>query len=1204
MRIKRLDITGFKSFMDRSVFTFDDGITGVVGPNGCGKSNVVDAIRWAMGEQSAKNLRGRGMEDVIFNGSETQAPLNMAEVSLTFRIEEQDVLSEPYSGFPEITITRRLFRSGESEYLINKTVCRLLDITEVFLGTGVGTKAYSIIEQGRVGLIVSSKPEDRRSLIEEAAGVTKYKSRRRAAERKMEYTEQNLLRVTDVVSELEKRLDQLSRQAKKAEKYRRLKSEVRELELHHASHRFLSLSKEQGDLLMRLSGLSSAEQDYLDQVRTLEATIDGRRSALEVETADLQGLQERVHALESGLQRDEQNLAYWEQDALKTNEQGTRARDELALLSTQQQDLVNRGEQLEHELHEISGTWRQDEVDGARVQDELKMMTLRQNELSISLDLERVQLVTLAAKAANHESNLASLGRQKTDLTSRKERAHAEAESLRADEARLDRARSEVAKLVNQCRQLTLELAERKGIEEAALIRTRQAFTENEVGVMALREELADKKSRLHSLEEIQRGYEGFDRGVRAVMLDAGEQARAQGIFGLVADVLSTSARLEKAFEAALGERLQTILVETRDQGLGLMNFLKGHAEGRSSFLPLESLPATCEQFNVDRSAPGFVAAAWEEVHCEDALLPVVRALLQGVLVFEDLEAAQTFQRHAAAGLSGGPAWTVVTLEGDVLRADGSMTGGLLEGPAVGALQKKREVAELGEEVLRLTERYQEVLTRHHQLQKQMVQTEDILKSLARNHHTEEMNLASQEKDLHRAAEDLTRLRERLGGIEAEDQHLAQALVTLELEEEANRGEVAHARADRAGREDRVRNLAEELTTLRGAADQKAAELTSLRIKVAAHTERGDATRRELERLLTQRRELSGRIGKLDASLSEGTGKLAELARRIEEARSSSEEARGQRDILGADLETRRGGHQTALGQVREQEAVLKDLRQRLDEVTQGVAQVSLRERELVLELMHLGEGVRERHQVELAEQLPAYRERALEEGGEEQVKELRGQLERMGEINLTAIDEHSEIEMRFNFLAGQKNDLESSLRQLREAIHKIDQTSRERFNQTFHAVNDKFQKVFPRLFGGGRAALVLTEEGTTGEQGVEIIAQPPGKKLQSVTLLSGGEKALTAVGLIFSIFLLKPTPFCLLDEVDAPLDEGNVGRYNDMVREMSKTSQFILITHNKRTMEISDTMYGVTMEEPGISKLVAVKLREALAHNGDLEVA
>jgi chromosome segregation protein len=832
-------------------------------------------------------------------------------------------------------------------------------------------------------------------------------------------------------------------------------------------------------------------------------------------------------------------------------------------------------------------------------QEELRRATSLQTDVSLRLEQERAGLVAIASRLANHESNLVNLARQRADLEARRAKNRAEADALRAQEHELDRARGDVARMVEASRHNAAEIAERKTHEEEALQRTREAFSENEIQVMALREELSDKRSRLASLEALQKNYEGFDQGVRSVMVRAGDQARQQGIFGLVADVITTTPRFDRAVEAALGERLQHVVVESRDKGLELVEYLKAHAEGRGSFLPVPQPEGVPPMQEPDFSRPGVVAHAIREVTFEEALRPVVQLLLGDVVIVQDMASARSYAE------AGGPQCTLVTMDGEVFRADGTITGGEREGSAVGALQKKREIAELAAEVARVEERYNEFLTRHYTLQKQMGQVENVLKGLAKNQHAEELNLASQEKDLHKAGEDLARVRERLGSLDAEDSQLAHAHGALLHEEENSRGEVTHGQADREGREERVRQLTTELETLKQRADAASAELTGLRIKVASGSERGEAARRELDSLVNQRREMEERISRLQATVREGSGRTAQQTRRIEETEATRATRVEEHRVAAEGLEQRRAAHTATSAEVKEQDTRFRELRGRLDELMQGLSQISLKEQQLALELEHLVAGIRERHQLELPLEIHNYHLLPpLAPEAEAELKDLRAQVEKMGEINLTAIDEHAELSKRYDFLNAQKQDLQASLVQLREAIVRIDATSRDRFKQTFDVVNEKFQAIFPRLFGGGRASLILTNEGPNAEPGVEIVAQPPGKKLQSVNLLSGGEKALTAVALIFGIFLIKPTPFCLLDEVDAPLDEGNVGRYNDMVKEMSKQSQFILITHNKRTMEVADTLYGVTMEEPGISKLVSVKIREATAANDNTSAA
>jgi chromosome segregation protein len=828
-------------------------------------------------------------------------------------------------------------------------------------------------------------------------------------------------------------------------------------------------------------------------------------------------------------------------------------------------------------------------------EEELRRTSELLAEVTRRLEAERKELVDVAARVANHESRLQALEQRRAELEQRMARLSGELDVLKAEEAQLESARREVLERVEQHRAVAIELTQRRGEEEASLERLREAFTENEVMVNALREELADKRSRLSSLQEIQRNYEGFDRGVRAVMLKVGSEPKQHGVFGLVSDVITAPPEFEKAIEAALGDRLQHVIVETPERGYELVEYLKGLSEGRSTFVPVPTEVADVlpplESPDVLAMAPGQVQVT------EDAVRPLLAQLLSGVAIVEDLEVARRL-----ATLH--PAYTFVTRDGEVVRPHGVVTGGVLEGPAVGALQKKREIAELVTEVTRVEERYNELLTRHYELQKQIGHTEGVLKGLEKNRHQEELSLAAHEKDLHQAGSSLVKLRERIAGLTAEQESLAGTMSMTAFELEAAKGELLHGQTDRALREDRVRLLSGELESLKARAEALTSELTSLKVKVASVSERGEAARQRVDALSRDVEELTERAGRLAMAKDEDEAHLRTLEARLAETVAERAARQEKLAAMKSDLDARKSEHAAAQAKVRDDEAGLKALREKLDALTQDLAAMTLKEREIAMELEHLASSVEERHQVSIVDAVHQYHHAPLlSADAQERLKELRAQIERMGEVNVAAIEEHQEIRERHAFLSKQQADLEASLAQLEEAIEKIDETSRVRFKETFDAVNEKFQQVFPRLFGGGRASLMLVQGNPGEEPGVEILAQPPGKKLQSISLFSGGEKALTAVALIFAIFLIKPTPFCLLDEVDAPLDDGNVGRYNEMVREMSKRSQFILITHNKRTMEIADTLYGVTMEEPGVSKLVTVKLREAAA-NTDQQVA
>ncbi|MFN7130820.1 MAG: chromosome segregation protein SMC [Myxococcales bacterium] len=1184
MRIKRLDICGFKSFMDKMTFQFDDHVTGVVGPNGCGKSNVVDAIRWVMGEQSAKNLRGRGMEDVIFNGSENKPPLSMAEVTITFYNDNPALLPAQYQGFPEISVTRRLFRNGESEYLINRTPCRLLDVTELFLGTGVGTRAYSIIEQGRIGLIVSAKPEDRRSLIEEAAGITRYKARRKAAERKMEHTEQNLLRVTDIVNELGKRLDSLNRQAKKAEKYRKLKAEMREIELHTASHKFLELNALMTQARAAMEGLGGEERELADKVLNAEAEIESLKARLIDEEKALSALNEQVHQLDNELKVGAANLEAWGREAEEQGRRAGEANRELGDIAVATSSLQTEKEVLEGERAALLGGGG--ELDRlTKAQKEYEALRLEEELTAHRLDEERSALVTALSRMAASKSQLENLVRQKADLELRIKRVEGERDELQARVLDLEKMRSENLQKLGTSRQMKLDLEARRAGEEEALERSRREFMEQEAKLIAAREELVDRRSRLNSLKEIEKNYEGYGRGVRAVMLKAGNRAKDLGILGLVSDLVRAPAEVEQAIEAVLGDRLQSIVVSDGARALDSISFLKSAREGRGAFLPLTMHPAAQEP--VDTSVPGVVGLASELVQHDEPYAPVVKHLLGNVVVVRDLEAAVAYSK------SGRP-HTVVTLDGEVIEPSGAVSGGALEGPGVGALQKKREIGELEGQVAAVERELQVEQERHRRLAERIASIEGALKGLAKDSHSEDLAVVEQEKDLHKVSEDIAHIRERLEKLQVEEEGLKRAHAAILAEESSSQGESLHAGGDRESREARVKELAETLTALRAKMSELGAEQTTLKVKVASENERREGIDRNLARIESTLFELSERRVRLENTLAEATAREAELKGKQEGARSEHERLAKKLGRLAQEQQAAREAYEATGNRVREADDEIRTSRKKLDELQGGLSSQAFKEKEYALELQHLIDAIRDRHAVELQAEVSRFHQLPPPTPEtEEKLYELREQVERMGEINLTAIEEFQEISQRHEFLAKQKKDLEESLVQLRKAISRINKTSQERFKETFEIVNEKFQQIFPRLFNGGRAGLVMVEGDEKTEAGIEIMAQPPGKKLQSVNLLSGGEKALTAVSLIFAIFLIKPTPFCLLDEVDAPLDDANVDRYNDMVKEMSEQSQFILITHNKKTMFIADTLYGVTMEEPGISKLVSVKLSE-----------
>jgi len=1173
MKIKRIEIVGFKSFVDKIGLDFRDGVTGIVGPNGCGKSNIVDAIRWAMGEQSAKNLRGKAMEDVIFGGSESRKPHGMAEVSVVFANTEG--LGPPaFREYSEIMVTRRLFRNGDSDYLLNKTPCRLLDIAELFMDTGVGKRAYSIIEQGKIGMILSAKPEDRRFLIEEAAGVTKFKSRKKTATRKIDATKQNLLRLSDIISEVRRQLGSLKRQAQRAEKFRVYRDELKEIETIFALRRLAELrstlkdaSVQERDHSSRLEKLQGEMQQ--GELRLSESRVNQASAEKEVSAA-----QEQVYALGSQIQQVEGQLEFGvrekdnlEKLQLRLQTEQQEVAERLAGLDQQESGLETDARQLADELAAASRVLAEAEV-------ELETLTASAGNTSQQQEKLRNQFYATINELAR-QTNLHDDSRRRLELLEERSQRN------RDDQAALD---AELQEVLRQHGQLNLDLAGARekrdqllldrNRTEAELSGLKLALETNEKELMAGREALNRCRSRLESLQQLERNFEGYGGGVKTLLQDS---QLCQGFVGMVADLLEVPPECEIAVEAVLGDRLQALLtsdVGHAEQALACLN-QKG---GRSTLLlqnfAAEPGPAwtsgrhLAEAVNLKADAPG-----------------AALNMLQGVYLVESI------QPYLASRIPWGV--TLVSPNGECLSARGELSGGSAEILGDGLLHKKREMKNLAEQLSTLQDQVGGLQQAREELQDRQREIDNRLTQLAAGLQTQELRVAENDKDLLRFEQDNQKLQARLSLLTEEATQFKQQRgeLTARLTELATE----HGVAEQA-KQDLERQLAEVQSVYQQQQDAVTVardRLTGQKVQVASLREREESGRRSREGLEKLRDELRGRQVLLAGQQEESSERLVRIAEEAERQRAELEILYNRREEERKRFDHLRDCFEELNGTIVGQEEQLRLLRTQVGQLQESLSALQLGSREKELEVRHLKESFYEKYRLDLESQ-PRQEDPDFDPAvARSRQDELRRLIEGIGEVNLTAIEEYQELEERFNFLTTQQEDLRRSLQGLQEAIARINRTTRRRFKETFDQVNGKFQEVFPRLFRGGRAELRLSDEEDLLETGIDIIAQPPGKKLQNVTLLSGGEKALTAVALVFSIFMIKPSPFCLLDEVDAPLDDANIGRFNDIVMEMSAISQFIIITHNKRTMEIADPLYGVTMEEPGVSKLVSVRVNE-----------
>ncbi len=1184
LRIRQLELVGFKSFRDRTILRFPAGVTGVVGPNGCGKSNVVDAIRWVLGEQSAKRLRGDGMEDVIFAGNERQSPLGMAQVSIVFESDglprEQSALLQE-SGHPlasgrlsEIMVTRRYLRSGESDYMINGVPCRLRDITELFLGTGVGTKAYGIIEQGRVEQLIGAKPDELRLFIEEAAGTTLYRSRRQMAERKMERTQENLVRVQDILREVDRQLGTLRRQAKRAEQYRVLQGEIEALDVAASARQRASLAAELAATEAEHASGSARNAELSTAIEELESA---RRAARENEAATRTTVQE-AHA-----------ATYGARSAAEA------CRHEVAALDMRAAELAAQHHANQHELDIAAADHARAETDRTAAEaalcDEDAAITatearLAEHETALAavndaqqvaverLEQARVALVDALADESGARNAVAALTQRRGDEQGRLDRIRANAAVLETRErdaiAAADGAGSRVVDL-----QRTLTALEGSKRDHADALRHALGDRAKLDGVLeGMRERLGRVRSRRDSLREIEDSRAAYGDGVRALLA----ATASDDALGLVAEVLDIPAEHERAVAAALGERLQSVITSDQAVARDAVQALRRAGAGRASCIPKEpketALPAV----------PADGRRLLDLIEVRAGYERVARALLGNVVLVDDLAAATRIW-HA-----NGARYLLVTPAGETLDDIGAVSGGS-EPAEQTLLAQRRELRALDLELRHLEAEHADTRARHESAAAAVAAREGELHAIDGELAQVTVALVAAEKDLERVRHEIHDVQEQLRAIRDDVAALEATLAALSDEERRVAAALAQASERRAGLEadlvEAERALAEVRQRAAGAHDA----VTREKIMVAERRARRDGIVAMIASVRRSADEAQRRMAGLRERRETDAETLARIATEVValRERGAALDAEVERRTLAAT--EAEAGLDAVRAAVDTAERAITAAHAEADALRAHLATLEVQATERRLAIVHVEELIRDRYGRDLAGETVVNDGDA--ETALERVAHLRQRLAAMGEVNVAALGEVAELEERQRFLDAQRSDLERALEDLRKTIAQLNRTSRSRFRDTFERVDETFRAVFPKLFHGGKASLRLTDEQHPLDSGVEIVVQPPGKRVGSLDLLSGGEKALTAVSLIFALFLIKPSPFCFLDEVDAPLDDANIGRFNAMVREMSATSQFILITHNKRTMEVADTLYGITMEEPGVSKVVSVRLPE-----------
>ncbi|WP_456271572.1 chromosome segregation protein SMC [Bacillus sp. AK031] len=1181
MFLKQLDVIGFKSFAERISVDFVPGVTAVVGPNGSGKSNIIDAIRWVLGEQSAKSLRGAKMEDVIFAGSDSRKPQNFAEVTLT--LDNSDgALPIEYS---EVSVTRRVFRSGDSEYLLNKQPCRLKDIIELFMDSGLGKEAFSIISQGKVEEILNSKPEERRTIFEDAAGVLKYKNRKKKAEGKLFETQENLNRVNDIISELEGQVEPLKIQASMARDYLEKKEELEKVEVGVTVFEIEDLHRQWQELS------DSFELHGKDELR-LSADIQKREAQLEKLRDNASALDESVTQLQEVLLAASEELEKLQGRKQVLQERKKNASNNREQMEKNIEETKNRIEKLTVERDESAKEYFSIKAETEKLQEQLTQKQKRFQHFNDDLETmietlkgDYIEKLNRQAAAKNEIQYLQSQLEQQTGRSRRldedNEKFLAQREEIREaqrdTEEKLERLKGSIDSQVVAFRKEKNDLESMKSKYQKLETTLYQAY-----------QFLQQAKSRKEMLEEMEDDYSGFFQGVKEVL--KARNRSLKGIEGAVAELISVPKQYDKAMETALGASMQHVVVESESHGREAISFLKKNQYGRATFLPMnvikgKSIPAA--QLSMLSSQESFVGVASELLDYEERYHSIISNLLGNVIITADLKGANTLAKQA------GYRYRFVTLDGDVVNPGGSMSGGASKQKKSSLLSRKTELEELTAKLRQMEEKTASLEEQIRQYKADVSLGEKKLEDMrvkGEQLRYEEQEHKSRQRELQISQKNMD---ERLSLYDMEKGEFSDLKEKnekriIELKEELDR--IAQELEEM---EARIDSLTQQKNSDRTSKEVISDEISELRANLAARHEQLNASKNDLARLNEELDQAKKRKNGYEEDLnwlnSEMENDFSGEEKLQEAAEARSREKQDTAELISKRREERLKV-QTA---VEDEELHLKELKRQHKGLMGALKDEEVKINRLDVELENRLEHLREEYMLSFEAAKEDYPLTMDIAEARKKVKLIKLALEELGTVNLGAIDEYERVSERYHFLLEQQTDLQEAKDTLHEVIKEMDSEMVKRFDYTFHAIKAEFEGVFSALFGGGRAELKLTNPEDLLNTGVDIVAQPPGKKLQNLGLMSGGERALTAIALLFSILKVRPVPFCILDEVEAALDEANVQRFSKYLKKFSQETQFIVITHRKGTMEDAHVLYGVTMQESGVSMVVSVRLED-----------
>jgi chromosome segregation protein len=1179
--LKSLELQGFKSFADKTKIELGSGIAAIVGPNGSGKSNVVEAIKWVLGEQSAKSLRGHKMQDVIFSGTKKRKPLGVAEISLVLDNSDRGLDLD----FTEVRVTRRLYRSGDGEYLINGRNVRLKDIHQLFADSGIGSDGYAVIGQGRIAEILDSRPEERRAIVEETAGVVKYRERKKEALRKIERSEENLTRLTDIMSEIESRLGPLKRDAETAAKYLEFSGERDHLAIGMLGETIIDTRERLQSAEEAFARAEGEHKELAAEVMAGEARLDEERAALALRDDDYHQREQQFHALKLEIEKSEGELKTLEtrilgceekkrilkEGVIREEQRRQAAAETFAAAEAEEKAARERLDALREDLRTMEDRRRSEAEDLLRAEAEMEELRAKAFEMTRQSAARKNERITLTERK--------TASRKRLEAIDEKFRRYDE------EEAALNERLAEISDAVDDLAFESDRAAERCREAESEAAAASEAMRRRREEQVELKMRQNRGEARLKVLEELTLKREGFYPGVRAVL--ERKSAGADGIYGVIAELIRVDKEYSVAVESVLGGALQNIVTATGEDAAEAVAFLKKHRRGTATFLPLDLL-----QIRERRAVPkdilnhsGYRGNAADMVSAPQRVRPAVEYLLGNTLIFSDLsDAVALTRRHKGQ-------FRIVTVEGDVINAGGTVTGGSREKSKNTFLQRQNEIAELRRLLLSAEKENEKILAAIGEEEDRRKRAEEAAAAASAKAEKLRRDIAAFEGEINtidtrrelfeRERETLTLEREQL---EEDEKAIDEAVAA------ADRA-IAEAAAGEQSLIDEIRRREDLFKTAKSSEDQGRDEHTTLQVSFAE-------TKSVCEGLRLRLEEAKNELTEIDAAQAE---KTAELAKAEEEA-AAAETRRDELDrlVLGKNRELMEftaalGGHkeerERSHAALDEAEQSLRAVRRAETEAKEKVYQLSLRTERLKIEADQCETQLREEYQMLLADAVPYIDREKTKKEKRERIKTLKQQIDALGNINVGAIEEYRTVSERFAFLTEQRDDVLDAKDSLERIVAEMDEIITKRFKETFDAINDSFQATFPAFFRGGHGELRLTDEEDLLASGVDIVVQPPGKRLQHLSLLSGGEKSLSGIALLFAILKVKPSPFYVLDEIDAALDDANVRRFADYLTRYGSDSQFMIITHRQGTMEAASTMYGVTMAEEGVSKTVSVRL-------------